>query len=207
MKKLFILAIVAMGLMAEPAHALLGEVRLTSGNTKGSADDYNKAYYDFADGPQIDSQNYLGADAILMLPMVPVGIGLRYEGAKYDETAFAENVKFAVTRTALLVNYRIINTGVYLGPIVSYGLSHSLTFDIPLSPESWTAGKSESSSIGLEAGVKLGLFRIGAEVGQETFKFTDVRDNTGAIPNKNGLNIDNLDFSGSYYKIHVGLGF
>ncbi len=190
-----------------PAHALLGDFRLTYGDTSGKPKKYNDAYFSFNDGPKISSQSYLGADAILILPMMPLGIGLRYESAGDKDTAFAETIKYSITRLALILNFRLIDTGIYLGPIATYGLSHKLKFDIPTDPDSFKSNKSQSYSIGLEGGVKLGLFRIGAEAGHSTLIFDDLKDITGVLPTKNGLTVDKLDFSGSYYKIHLGFGF
>ncbi len=190
-----------------PAHALLGDFRLTYGDTSGKPEKYNDAYFAFNDGPKISSQSYLGADAILILPMMPLGIGLRYESANDKDTQFAETIKYSITRLALILNYRIINTGIYLGPIATYGLSHQLKFDIPTDLDKLDSDKSHSYSVGIEGGVKVGLFRIGAEAGQSTLVFEDIKDITGVPQIKNGRAVDKLDFSGAYYKVHFGFGF
>lgn len=65
----------------------------------------------------------------------------------------------------------------------------------------------ENHSYGLEGGIKFGFFRIGAEAGVTSLVFEDLKDKAGAIPNKNGLNISELDFGGNYYRLHIGLGF
>lgn len=189
------------------ANALIGEVRLTYGSTSGEPKDFNNAFYGFQDGPKISGQSYMGVDAIAMLPMLPVGVGLRVENTSFSKTEFNEQIDFSIARTALLLNYRLINTGFYLGPIVSFGLSHNMDFKIPLDPDIYKAGKQSSNTIGLEAGVKLGLFRLGLEVGQMSFVFSDLKDISGVIPNKNGLNISELNFGGTYYKLQLGLGF
>lgn len=189
------------------AQALLGELRLTYGNTAGEPKDFNNAYFNFQDGPNISGQTYTGIDAIAMLPMVPIGVGLRLENTSFNKTEFNEQVDFSIARTALLINYRIINTGFYFGPIVSYGISHAFDFKIPLDPDVFTAGKQTSLGYGVEGGLKLGLFRLGLELGQLSQVFSDLKDINGAIPNKNGLNISELNFGGTYYKLHIGVGF
>lgn len=194
-------------LWVDPAVALLGEVRATYGETSGKPEDYNKAYFNFQDGPEISKQRYLGVDGILMLPMIPLGVGLRYEKTGEDKTQFAEKIDYAFTRLALVLNYRIVNTLFYLGPIATYGLTHNLEFKIPTRPDEFKAGKSKSYSIGVEGGVKLGLFRLGLEVGQMSMVFDDLKDIGGVTPNKNGLNINKLDFGGTYYKVQAGIGF
>lgn len=107
MKKIFCyISIVLINLVTtSAAHALLGEVRLNYGNTSGSPTEYNSAYFNFKDGPEINQQTYTGVDAILMLPLIPVGFGLLYESTSKSETQFNEKIDYAITRTALLVNY------------------------------------------------------------------------------------------------------
>jgi len=209
MKKTFCLfnIVIVSLFVSSAAHALLGEVRLNYGSTGGEPSEYNNAYYNFQDGPQIKQQTYTGLDAILMLPMMPLGFGLRYENAGKSETLFNEQIDYAITRVALIVNYRIIDTGFYVGPIVTYGLSQSLSFKLPLAPDEFKAGNQSSYSYGVEGGLKLGLFRLGLETGIMSLTFNDLKDLGGAIPNKNGLNISQLNFGGSYYKLHIGLGF
>lgn len=194
-------------LISAPAHAVLGDFRLTYGNIGGKPSQYNDAYFAFQDGPEISGQNYFGADAILILPMMPLGIGLRYESTKDDKSAFAESVNYSINRLALILNYRIINTGIYLGPIATYGLSNQLNFAIPSDLDTFKSDKSQSYSIGVEGGAKLGLLRLGLELGQSTLVFDSIKDITGVTPVKNGLTVSKLDFSGTYYKIHFGFGF
>jgi len=209
MKK-FIRPLVLIGLVlfqVHSAHALLGEVRVTYGDVSGKPDDYNKAYFNFQDGPEITKQSYLGADAIAMLPVIPFGFGLRYEKTGDDLTQFAERVDYTIDRLALVLNYRIINTLFYVGPIATYGLSHELDFKIPTDLNELKAGKSKSYSVGLEGGVKLAIFRFGVEVGQMTMTFDDIKDINGVAQTKNGLAVSKLDFGGTYYKAVVGIGF
>ena len=189
------------------ANALLGEVRIFYGNASGEPKDFNNAFYNFQDGPKIGTQAYSGLDAIAMLPVIPLGFGIRYETSSFSKTEFAEQVDYTLARTALVLNYRIVNTGFYVGPIITYGVSNSITFKLPLDPEVYTAGKSNSYSLGLEAGAKLGLFRMGIEVGQLHLVYSDLKDISGVVPNKNGLNINQLDFSSNYYKVLLGIGF
>ncbi len=189
------------------AFALLGEVRLSYGDTSGSPNEYNNSYFKLNDGPEIKQQTYVGVDAILMLPVVPIGFGLRYESTSKSETQFNEQIDYAIKRTSLLLNYRIINSKFYLGPIVTYGLSQSLSFKLPLDPDEFKSGKSSSYSYGLEGGVKFSFFRVGVEAGVTSLVFEDLKDKNNVIPDKNGLNISELDFGGNYYRLHIGLGF
>lgn len=188
------------------SHAIV-EVRGHFGSGNGSPDDYNNAYFKFQDGPELTKQKYLGVDAIVKVPLIPIGFGLRYETLGEERKAFAEKADLEASRFSLLLNYRFIDTLVYVGALATYGLSHDMTLKIPTDPEKITSDSSKSYSIGLEGGVKLGLFRLGAEVGQMFMKFDGLKDNTGVKPTKNGLSINEIDLSGLYYKIILGFGF
>ncbi len=146
----------------------------------------------------------VGVDAIVSLPLVPFGFGLRYEGIKLsgDNNSISTDIKY--TRTALLINYRLIDTIVHFGPIASYGLSHtgslsikeSGTTKVDLAPTSMS-----SYSVGLELEVKPLIvipLIVGAEAGYMSFKWNDV---TNSIDNSK----KNVDLSGTYIKVFLGL--
>ena len=98
-----------------------------------------------------------GFDAILSLPLIPFGFGLRYEKMGFSASSNTIEAKANYSRTALLVNYRIIDTIIHFGPIASYGLSHSGGFTITESGTTkvdLTPGSMSSYSVGLELEVK-----------------------------------------------------
>lgn len=191
---------------AERAQAI-AEVRAHYGLAKGSPDAYNKGYFDFQDGPKLEEQKVLGADALIMLPAFPLGFGLRFEGMEEKRSQFGQKVQMDLARLAVLVNYRLIDTLFFAGPIASYGINHRLEFAIPTEPEKISSDSSSSYSIGIEGGVKLLLARIGAEVGYQSLKFKSLKELDGTPWDKNGLAIGEIDLSGVYYKLLVGVGF
>lgn len=148
------------------------------------------------------SPNYgLGLDAVFVIPGLGIGAGLRHENLGFKTNNGDLEYKSSATRTALLVNLRIINSLFFLGPIATYGLSHSNNMKWTLSgttanlePES-----SSSSSIGLEAGVTWGGFLLGVEAGTETLKWNKMRDQNEVV--NNGAD---LDMSGPYVKALLG---
>lgn len=202
-----IITLVSNTAAASAARTLLGEVRLSYGNTNGAPSEYNNAYFKFQDGPEIYQQTYTGIDAIVMLPLIPLGFGLRYESASKSETKYNEKVDYTINRTAVLVNYRIIDKKFYVGPIVSYGLAQNLSFKLPLDPDEFKAGSSSSYSYGIEGGIKFGFVRVGAEAGVSSLVFSDLKDKDRLVPKKNGLDITQLNFGGTYYRLHLGVGF
>lgn len=146
----------------------------------------------------------LGVDAIVKLPLIPIGFGLRYEnmGLKADTSSIEAKIDY--TRTALLLNYRLIDTIVHFGPIASYGLSHSGSMTIKeggVSKVDLTPSSITSYSIGLELEVKPLIvvpIVVGAEAGYMGMKWTDVTNSVDASKK-------NVDLSGTYFKIFLGL--
>lgn len=157
-----------------------------------------------SNAPAIVPTYGLGLDALVKLPLIPIGFGVRYEnmGLTADSSTIAAKINY--TRTAILVNYRLIDTIVHFGPIASYGISHtgSMTLKengvtkVDLAPSTMT-----SYSVGLELEVKplivLPLI-IGAEAGYMNLKWNDV---TNSIDSSK----KNVDLSGTYMKVFLGL--
>jgi len=104
-----------------------------------------------------------------------------------------------------LGNYRIIDTILWAGPIVSIGILHDLNFDFEsdVLPNYKIEGfDALSFSVGAEAGVTLGIFLIGAEAGYLYWNYTNLEGEGGGDPPFSALNL-----SGPYAKIHIGLDF
>lgn len=193
-------------LLSGTAHSIV-ELRGHFGAVNGSPDDFNKAYHSFQDGPELTKQKTLGFDAIVKAPLFPLGVGLRYETLEEEKSEFNEKAELEASRFSLLLNYRFIDTLLYAGVLGTFGISHDMTLNIPTDPEKITSDSATSYSLGVEGGVKLGLFRVGAEVGQMFMTFDDLKNNAGVTPVKNGRSISEIDLSGLYYKIVVGVGF
>jgi len=141
-------------------------------------------------------------DAIATIPLIGLGGGLRMENMKIATDSSSVNIENQLNRTALILNYRLINTIIYLGPILTYGLSHSNS--IKLSSNGTDLSKISSSkvssySLGIEAGASLLGFLVGAELGTMSMKYKDAED---SITMQKG----DLDMSGTYAKIFVGFG-
>lgn len=148
----------------------------------------------------------IGVDAIVSLPLIPFGFGLRYEGIQLKGDSANTTTEIKYSRTAVLVNYRLIDTIVHFGPIASYGISHSGNLSISeggvkkvdVSPSSVS-----SYSIGLELEVKplivLPLI-VGAEAGYMGHKWNGV---SNTIDNTK----KDVDLSGTYLKVFLGLDF
>ena len=147
---------------------------------------------------------FIGADAIIKIPLFPLGLGVRYEGMNVSGTSgnYEANIKY--TRTAFLVNYRIIDTILHFGPIASYGISHSGSVSIKESGTqrvNFSADGASSYSVGLELGVKPLIvipLAIGAEAGYMGYKWNEVSNTVDGTKKS-------LDLSGTYIKVFIGL--
>lgn len=185
----------------------LFEVRGTLGATQAKPDPQSICGSSCADPNSLGDTTYvpgIGVDAIVKLPLIPFGFGLRYEGIKLKGDTASTTTEIKYSRTAVLVNYRLIDTIVHFGPIASYGISHTGSLSISeggvtkvdLSPTSVS-----SYSIGLELEVKPLIvipLIVGAEAGYMGHKWNGVNN---AIDNSK----KDVDLSGTYIKIFLGL--
>ena len=105
------------------AHALF-EARLTYG-VLASKPDLASIYNGSTSVPAVAPNAGIGFDAIFVVPIIGIGGGLRYENMGFNASSGSLEYKSQVTRTSLIVNYRLINTLIYLGPIATLGMSHS----------------------------------------------------------------------------------
>jgi len=178
------------------------EAKLTYG-LLGSKSFFGDIYANGSAVPSIVPTYGLGADLVVTLPLFPLGFGLRYENQALSASSGNLEFKADYTRTAIIINSRLIDTLLYLGPVFTYGLSHSGEAKATQAAYStkFTSSKMSSYSIGLEAGAKLVGFNVGAEVGYMTFMWKDASDSTGTISSKK-----DLDLSGTYAKIMLGIG-
>jgi hypothetical protein len=150
----------------------------------------------------------LGFEARVSPPGLGFAFGLRYEPLQksFDLTGVG-SFKYNFTRTSLLVGYRLWDTLIYLGPIGTYGISNTSSFDYTPTggaTSTYTAGTATSYTLGFEGGVKLGLFQIGAEVGYSSLVGKDYKNgNTTLVSGGNSL--DNIGMNGTYATIILGL--
>ncbi len=181
------------------AHALV-EARLTYG-ALGSKPDLTTIYSGATEVPAVSANAGIGFDAIFIVPVIGIGGGIRYENLGFNTSSGGLEYKSQATRTSVIVNWRLINTLMYLGPIATVGMSHTNNIK-------WTEGSSatdfspdttSSYSVGLEAGVHLLGFLVGAEAGYQNMKWNKVKDSTGTF-----TATPDLDMSGSYMKVILG---
>ncbi|WP_253696373.1 hypothetical protein [Bdellovibrio bacteriovorus] len=197
----FILALVflTVGALTSPAHALF-ETRVTYGMLANNPDLDPLCPTCAAETPSVSNAYGLGADAILTIPFpfVP-GVGLRYENMSFTTSGIDYTMDY--TRTALLINWRPIDNLFFLGPIFTWGLSHSTRLKAEeggVLKADFSSDSVKSYSLGLEGGVKLTGFIVGAEVGYLDFRWDGAEDATGNAATQD------INMSGTYGKIILG---
>ena len=146
----------------------------------------------------------MGLDAIVELPMIPIGFGIRTEDMKLSASNSSYDAEVKFNRTAVLLNYRLINTIIHFGPIASFGIAHTGNMNIKeggTTKVDLTPGTLASYSLGLELGVKPLIvlpLKIGAEAGYMSFKWGDVANSVDS-------SVKDVDMSGYYLKVFLGL--
>ena len=105
-------------------------------------------------------------DAILSIPLLPIGLGVRYEDLERSASNSTASFDAKLKRVSIIVNKRFIDTITYLGLIGTVGVDNDFRFHMVQGGQTIDAKATGlSGSLGLEGGVKLGFFLIGAEVG------------------------------------------
>jgi len=163
--------------------------------------------------PAMGAVGDMGVDALYVLPVMPLVVGLRYESmsAKASGTIGGSpyDTKFTGTRASLLGGYRFLNTLGFLGVLAHVGVSSTGKYSSTQAgvTDDNKATIAPSYGLGLEGGVKLMMFLVGAEVGYTSFKAPKLTDDTGAtVATSTGGDLA-FDLSGPYFRAMVGLTF
>lgn len=176
------LTLLSVLLITAQSHALF-EARLGYGINTLS----DKTYQ----GVDFKQMSGFNLDAIVEPPFITdLGIGLRYEMMSMDHGSSA---KVDMDRLSLLVNYRIIDFFAYFGPIATYAITNTAKYKV--GSASTDLDEKATYSVGLEGGVNLGLFSVGAELGKMFGKFTLPADGS------------TIDIGSIYIKVLAGVGF
>lgn len=203
MKKLLSLMLAVFALsITQDAQAGLIEIRGGAGINTASPDAFEDEV-NAASGADLDSDyfdNYF-ADVYVNFPALPIGVGLRHEWLNQSQSSNGNEWDLDATNVSVLVDWRILDNVVYLGPIVGIGYP-SAEVDFKTGGVSFSdridSGKP-SYSIGAEAGVKFAFFLLGAEAGYQSIKLDDFQTSSG--------NNADVDLSGFYGKVLVGVTF
>lgn len=163
----------------------------------------------FPGNPKISQMQAISFDVMGNVPLMPVGLGVRHEMFSRKESDGALRSEIDWKRTSILVNKRLIDTLMYLGPVatVSFASDFKYSSDSGAITTNYKTESQLTATAGVEAGFKLALLSLGAEVGYLYAPVGELRDAAGvAVTNGSGSKI-NVDLSGPYMRATVGFGF
>jgi hypothetical protein len=203
------LKLIALFILLTPlASQALVEARLTYGGlgSKDFATDACGVLCTPGNVPAVVPFMGTGADVIIKLPLIPFGFGVRYENLGIGATTSNAELTANIERMAVIINYRIIDTILHIGPIATVGLTTKTKAKVTesgITRADYDSSSAESMSLGLEVGIKPLIvipIAVGAEAGYHHLK---VKNATNSI---SGTSSD-LDLSGGYLKLFLGLDF
>jgi hypothetical protein len=202
--KLFLALFTLIMGVSNQSHAIF-EGRLTY-TLLASKPDLGALYTGSTSVPSAAANYGIGGDALFFIPLTGYGAGLRYEDL--GATASANGLEFAsvAKRTSILLTYRFINTFLHLGPIFSYGISHTNSMKVTDKNNAalganWEPGSTKSYQIGLDVGFGLVGFVVGGELGYQSMMWEKMKDLKGV-----STKTPDTDMSGTYAKVYVGIG-
>lgn len=163
----------------------------------------------FPGNPKISQMQAISFDVMGNVPLMPVGLGVRHEMFSRKESDGGLRSEIDWKRTSILVNKRLIDTVMYLGPVatVSFASDFKYSSDSGATTTNYKTESQLTATAGVEAGFKLALLSLGAEIGYLHAPVGELRDSAGvAVTNASGSKI-NVDLSGPYMRASVGFGF
>ncbi len=177
--------------------------------TKDNSDPFSKGIlYELAKN-HLKSLHGVGIDTLIKLPILPLRVGLRYTTLKLKDRAksidaHTPTATITTKSLALLANYRIIDSGFFLGTVGTIGLLNYFKSKIELGSNSGIeeiiGKKKRAYSIGVESGMHItdNIF-TGIELGYHIIKAKKL-----SIPS-NYLRL--WDNSEVYMKFMIGTSF
>ena len=163
----------------------------------------------FAAAPAITQLQAFSVDVMGHVPLMPVGLGVRYEGLKRSEGSGTNGSEIDWKRTSILVNKRFIDTLVYLGPIITVSVASDFKYRSTIAGVAmdYKTDSQLTATAGVEAGLKLLIFRLGAEVGYLYAPMGELKTAAGTpVLDSSGQKLK-FDMSGTYVRILAGFGF
>jgi hypothetical protein len=184
-------------------HAGILDLRVGAGLSAANPSAFDQRVNNLS-GTDLSAGNFdtYNVDLIYHIPLIPITLGVRYEQAYQKQTSSSADWTLNVNNLSLLADWRIINSVVYFGPLVSVGYPwSSLKFNDSASSDTHQLNAQQMSySGGLEAGVYLGPFLVGAESGYKSIHLKGEASSGSSVSS-------NVDLDGFYGKAYVGITF
>jgi hypothetical protein len=160
--------------------------------------------------PKLGTMNSVSIDAMATLPAMAVGLGVRYETISAKDTSTSGSFKADWTRVSIIVDKRLIDTGVYAGPVATIGVSNDFKYATTINGTrtDYHSSGNVSASGGFELGARLSIFRFGGEAGYMYAPLGQLKNQTaGGTAMKADGSAAQVNLSGPYFRLLFGLGF
>lgn len=142
--------------------------------------------------------------------LLGAGLGMRFDSFQTSKQEGDNEISYSGSTFAMLLNYRIINTGVYVGPILGLGLGNSGNVELQLGGANKTkyeAEKIRAISMGVEGGARVSALVFGGEFGYQYYKAKNLMDGNGNYLRNSMGEPKEGDLSGLYMKVSCGFSF
>ena len=156
-----------------------------------------------------DMKNPEGLSADVVGVLLGFVAGVRYENLTERKSNALANYSAKFTRTSLIAGYRVLDDNIYLGPLVSLGLTSELNYHLNVNSTDVGLKSSEKStySIGVEGGYQALGYLVGAEIGYLSAKLGNLKNKNGSGEYTSNGQVVTADMSGVYARIVAGLSF
>ena len=139
------------------------------------------------------------------------GGGLRFDNFSKNKKDASDVYSFNAAVLTALLNYRLVNSGTYYGPILGIGMAHNCELESKINSSSSTtyiAQNNMSYSLGAEGGWHVGHLAVGGELGYMSLKAKNFKTETDTyLTNTSNGNLKSANFSGIYYRFQIGMRF
>ena len=146
----------------------------------------------------------LTAEMRISLPVSSFNFGVRYTNLGINTTYNGQTLIMANSSIAGVLGYRLINTGLAIGPVFTYGLANTGTLENTLAntgTSTSTASSVTQYTVGLEAGIKIPILLL-AEVGYGSLAMSGFSNNQYLFGSTTSVTLNGLFARGS-----VGFSF
>ena len=161
--------------------------------------------------PELRVMNSVSADALASVVGMPLSLGVRYETftAKPVATTTGQ-VESTWTRVSVLAGKRLMDQAYWIGPLATVGVSNDFKYKTTVGSTvtNYRTSGNISASLGLEAGVRLSILRVGLEAGYMYAPLGDLKNSsTGLNATQSDGTAVKADLSGPYARALVGFAF
>lgn len=160
----------------------------------------------------ISGLSNIGFDLLVNPSFLPGGLGggLRFDSYQTSQKEGDNEISYSGSSFTMLINYRLINTVFYAGPILGIGIGNSAKIETQLNGDPKTGYESEQIrvvTLGIEGGARVATLAFGGEMGYQYYKGKEFIDGNGNYFRDSSGVPKEADLGGMYLKVSCGFSF